>query len=409
MPLNVPNRIAALLYEHNDEVTKSARYVKTWPISSDPNNEPATPEQQEEFYKRHGDCDAKLGENRISEDGKLDPREFVFFEPEDEDVCVNPQICSSSGLAQYEKLLMLEQEGVLSLANAFAYLLRRARVMRYESCISMLTGLKNYHRHVFLSQSQRHHHSPNSTLDFDGARDDMSIDDEVASPKLPPGDPALHMPLKDVVEACLELEIWVSTQAATFHNEQAMADRLGRSLDPKLVKLLDQQLDLCQRELLLRAVDIFTFPQYYKDLSDQYLEVVHDGIDLLGFTQEELEGMFPRRPVYNLGVEDKCRVTLYRRIVSQAIDSYFYDDCSARMELWAMGASPVCHRRWRETGSMGGAGQRKECMRYIAAKPMGDLTDTRVPGVVYIATERGVQLIAIKRSWLLSSEGRSVY
>ena len=48
-------------------------------------------------------------------------------------------------------------------------------------------------------------------------------------------------------------------------------------------------------------------------------------------------------------------------------------------------------------------------MRYIAAKPMGDLTDTRVPGVVYIATERGVQLIAIKRSWLLSSEGRSVY
>ena len=58
---------------------------------------------------------------------------------------------------------------------------------------------------------------------------------------------------------------------------------------------------------------------------------------------------------------------------------------------------------------MGGAGQRKECMRYIAAKPMGDLTDTRVPGVVYIATERGVQLIAIKRSWLLSSEGRSVY
>lgn len=103
MPLNVSNRIAALLYEHNDEVTKSARYVKTWPISSDPNNEPATPEQQEEFYKRHGDCDAKLGENRISEDGKLDPREFVFFEPEDEDVCVNPQCGGDLHLGHREK------------------------------------------------------------------------------------------------------------------------------------------------------------------------------------------------------------------------------------------------------------------------------------------------------------------
>ena len=71
MPLNVPNRIAALLYEHNDEVTKSARYVKTWPIGEP--SEPATPEQQEEFYKRHGDGDAKLGENRISEEDKRQP------------------------------------------------------------------------------------------------------------------------------------------------------------------------------------------------------------------------------------------------------------------------------------------------------------------------------------------------
>ncbi len=40
----------------------------------------------------------------------------------------------------------------------------------------------------------------------------------------------------------------------------------------------------------------------------------------MGFTAEELSGPFPR-PVPHLGLEDELRQSLYRRIVSQAIDS----------------------------------------------------------------------------------------
>jgi len=216
----------------------------------------------------------------------------------------------------------------------------------------------------------------------------------------------LHLPMATVVEACLEMEIWLSRQV-TAESDACRAAQLRESLDPELTKLMDEQLHLVQRELLLRAVDIFDYPDWYSKLSEAYLTLcgLGDGggggdgegggdgggarflLPPLGFSMEELSGPFPR-PVPHLGLEDECRQSLYRRIVSQAVDSYFYNDWNARMELWAFQKSPVLERKSRR------------CMQFVASKPMGDLTDTRVPGVVYIATEKGVKLIAIKRKTL---------
>ena len=103
----MPNKIAALLYEFNDDMS-AARYVRTWP----PQVEPVTRSQYEDFYRRHGEGDVKLGEERVTEDGKLDPKQYIFFEPEEPEVCINPQnIFDLNKLnTQYERLMQeLEQ------------------------------------------------------------------------------------------------------------------------------------------------------------------------------------------------------------------------------------------------------------------------------------------------------------
>ncbi len=71
-----------------------------------------------------------------------------------------------------------------------------------------------------------------------------------------------HLPMAAVVEACLEMEIWLSRQV-TFESDAARAAELRRALDPELTKLMDEQLHLVQKELLLRAVDIFDYPEEY--------------------------------------------------------------------------------------------------------------------------------------------------
>ena len=392
MSCKVPRRIAALLFEYNDDVTKSARYIRTWP--PDKTDSPATRDQYEDFYKRHGDGDVKLGEDMVTEDGKIDPQDFVFFEPEDKNGVLRPPVIDLTQQEnKYEKLMLdMEHEGSLSLANAFAYLLRKARMMRYNSCLSMLTGLKNYHRHVFYSHSTQPL-SPNSPiaaspLASPNGNTDVGMLPEEGGEGAEGRDEEeeeMHMTMEEVVRTCLELEVWLHSQQLMVCHDAKRAEGLQKALDSKLVKLLDEQLELVQKELLLRAIDIFEYPAYYKDVSERYLDVVHEEVPVLGFTQEEISSQFPN-PKFHLGLEDERHQPLYRRIVSQAIDSYFYNDWNARMELWAFQKSPVTE------------GRSRKCMKFIASKPMGDLTDTQVPGVVYIATEVGVKLIAIKRN-----------
>ncbi|QDZ19838.1 hypothetical protein HOP50_03g23540 [Chloropicon primus] len=395
----IPERIAALLYEGDHNITKSARYVRTWPPEEKTTpKESKSLQRERDFFARLGDGSVELGKKMVTEDGKVDPKEFIFFEPEEKNVHLFPKFAPHS-LENHEKVL-LESDAILSLSNAFAYLLRRAKVMRYHSCLSMLTGLRNYYVHVILSQgrggSQRSDlTSPNSTLDLSlGGEDDLAA--RGAKPGvIAEGAPPLHMPLQDVVQACTALEAWLISQEA-FENDYSMAKQLKGSLHQKLVKLLDEQLELVQRELLLRACDIFSFPPWYQDLSEQYLNnaVYGDAAEALCFAGQDKEDDFAF--ARDLSVEDESRVCLYRRIVSQAIDAYFYDDWNARMELWAFQRNPV---RWRDELLRGPQQGRRACMKFIASKPMGDLTDTRVPSIVYIATnETGVKLIAIRRS-----------
>ena len=399
-----PERIAALLYEGDDNFTKSARYVRTWPPeettskdSTKQSTEQSTElERERDFFTRLGDGSAELGKKMVTEDGKVYPKEFIFFEPEEKNVHLFPKFAPHS--LEFHERILLESDGILSLSNAFAYLLRRAKVMRYHSCLSMLTGLRNYYVHVILSQGRGGSQmsdltSPNSTLDLSLAEeDDLAAwgakTDEIAEG----GSPPLHMQLQEVVQACTVLEAWLISQES-FESDYSMAEKLKRSLHQKLVKLLDEQLELVQRELLLRACDIFAFPSWYQDLSEEHLNnaVYGDAAEAI-FAGQNKEDVYVR----DLSIEDDSRVCLYRRIVSQAIDAYFYDDWNARMELWAFQRSPV---RWRDELLRGSQQGRRACMKFIASKPMGDLTDTRVPSIVYIATnETGVKLIAIRRS-----------
>ena len=55
----------------------------------------------------------------------------------------------------------------------------------------------------------------------------------------------LHLPMATVVEACLEMEIWLSRQV-TAESDACRAAQLRESLDPELTKLMDEQLHLVQ-------------------------------------------------------------------------------------------------------------------------------------------------------------------
>ena len=56
--LEIPSKIIALLCEFNDDTTKSARYVRSWP----PAVEPVTKKEYEDFYERIGEGDVRLGQ-----------------------------------------------------------------------------------------------------------------------------------------------------------------------------------------------------------------------------------------------------------------------------------------------------------------------------------------------------------
>ena len=364
------HRVAALLYEEDDPNPQCARYAST--VADDA------------FFARHGEGDPLLGRSRVCENGKIDPDEFFFFEPEDATVCVRPAEVYQSSADQLDKLMMLEADGALSLANSFAYLLRRTRILRYESCLSMLVGLRAYNRHVLLG-AKSCADSPNSTLDL-GLLEGLG---EVA---LAGGGRAadLHMPVKDVYQACLTLEAWLRSQS-TYENDLEVAECLRQSLDSKLVALLDEQLTALEKELVLGAKDMFSFPDFYGDLARRHAAGESlDRDDPLAFTEQELLSEVPR----NMSLEDEARVGLYCRVVSQAVDSYFFSS-GATVELWAFNSSPV---RWRARESGGRVGS---CMRFLASKPLSDLTDTKVKDVVYIAeTGVGIRLIALRKNLL---------
>lgn len=194
----------------------------------------------------------------MTEDGKLDPREFIFFEPEEPEICINPQniFDLNKFSSQYEKLLReLEPNGRLSLSKAFAYLLRKARIMRYQSCFLMLMGLKNYYWHIFCNTAASPSPGLNGPNDEESESKDLnaksnrqkkkSTNSNYTEPRR-----GLHMPMKSLVEACLELEMWLHRQQVTYNNDREKAEHLITLLDPKLVNLLDEQLNVLQKEAI---------------------------------------------------------------------------------------------------------------------------------------------------------------